>query len=74
MVAEATSAAGITNFVHVSALNVDPDSPSLFLKSKVGWICRNYIIGTCVSIFVSLKERKLYKQYVPLLLWCVLQI
>ena len=35
MVAEATSAAGITNFVHVSALNADPNSPSLFLKSKV---------------------------------------
>ena len=35
MVAEANSAAGITNFVHVSALNADPNSPSLFLKSKV---------------------------------------
>lgn len=35
MVAEATSAAGISNFVHVSALNADPNSPSSFLKSKV---------------------------------------
>jgi len=34
MVADASKTAGITNFVHVSALNADPNSPSLFLKSK----------------------------------------
>lgn len=35
MIAEAANTAGITNFVHVSALNADPNSPSSFLKSKV---------------------------------------
>ncbi len=33
-VAAAAKAAGITNFVHVSALGADPDSPSLYARSK----------------------------------------
>ena len=36
LIAATANSLGITNLIHVSALNADHNSPSKFLKSKVG--------------------------------------
>ena len=35
LIAKTATSLGITNFIHVSALNADHNSPSAFLRSKV---------------------------------------